>query len=123
MAEFTTHILYEEYGANFDGNGGCYDPVTKRTVWGHLKIVLDANHNVTNLRECEVYIRKPGDPPKTTPDHVVRTTYKGQNVSMWPEGKDLRLLFPSHKVGVDPNAPPKLRLNADETVVIPNVFA
>lgn len=122
MAEYRTHVLYSEYGANYDGNAGCYDPETKITVWGHLKVVLDQNHKVTNLRLCEVFIRKPGDPAKTKPDHLVHLIYKGQMMQMWKEETGLRLLFPSHNTEDDPHAPPWGRLNADETVVIPNVF-
>jgi hypothetical protein len=96
-----------------------YDPETKTTVWCHLKLHVPLD----NTTQVDVFIRKPGAPPKTRPDHVVYQLLKGEDVEICKEEAGLRILVNSHKTGADPNPhPPGTRLTADETTVIPGVF-
>ncbi len=123
MAEYETHILYEEYANDYTGSDVVYDPVTKVTAWAHITILMEGSKR-TNRTDVEVFWRKPGTPAKTKPDHIVHTKMKGEDVELCKEETGLRVLVNSHYTSPppDPNAPPGRRKVADETVVIPNVF-
>jgi len=145
MANFNTHVYYQEVGADMTGVAVCYDPATRTLVQAVIKL----NFPLDNTTQVWVFVRRPGDTPPKAPTHVIRQQYKGEGVAICPQGSDLRVSVNSHQAGGPPPPPKPMatvadapdewlqwiqetmeveamaagRITALETTIIPGVFA
>jgi hypothetical protein len=124
MANFSTHTLYKEFGADITGVGECYDPVTDIKVVAAIKLIWHgAPHPLRNDTQVMVFIHKPGEPPDLLPDDLVLEQYKGEGVACCVgKAGNLELAVNGHSTNPADKQADGSRLTAIETATIPGVF-